>query len=388
MSTEGPEEEYPDICVVTSPIGAADIAVQDLLAILSTVTEVSVITVNMPDDSPVREKYEVVNIANKRSLDNILSASVLFLLNQLKMCREIRRRDEEVILFYGSIAYTLPVVFAKIIGKTVVLEPRANVPLDLRIRWEKSLPFPIARFLAGSVKALETISYRVSDTIITYTPNMADELGLRKYDEKLHDEGARFMDTDEFRPFVPYEERDNRVGFLGRLEPNKRIEELAEVSRLLPDDTTFAFVGDGSMREWLEEELRDEIREGTVEMTGWIDHDEVPHELSRLKLIVMPSEPTEGLPTVMLEALACGTPIYATPVSGVPDVVRDGETGFLIEDTEPESMAAEIKRICNEENLDKISENAREFAVNKFSFEAAVERYREILSSISALGDE
>ena len=382
MSIDGSEEEYPDICVVTSPIGAADIAVQDLLAILSAITDVSVITANMPEDSPVREKYEVVNITDERSLDNILFASVLFLLNQLKMCREIRRRDEEVILFYGAIAYTLPVVFAKIIGKTVVLEPRANVPLDLRIRWEKSIPSPIARFLAGSVKALETISYRLSDAIITYTPNMADELGLRKYDGKLHDEGVRFMDTDEFRPFVPYKEREDRVGFLGRLEPNKRIEELAEVSRLLPDDMTFAFVGDGGMREWLEEELEEEIQEGNVEVTGWIDHDEVPHELSRLKLIVMPSEPTEGLPTVMLEALACGTPIYATPVSGVPDVVLEGETGFLIDDTEPESMAAEIERIFSEEETSEMSEKARNLAVEKYSFEAAVERYKDILCYI------
>jgi len=376
------ERDYPSICVVTNPIGAADIAVQDLLAILSEITDVSVITANMPDDSPVREKHEVVNITDERDLDNILFASVLFLLNQLKMCREIRRRDEEVILFYGAIAYTLPVVFARIVGKTVVLEPRANVPLDLRIRWEKSLPSPVARFLAGSVGLLETISYTVSDAIITYTPNMADELGLRRYDDKLYDEGARFMDTEEFQPFVPYEERENRVGFLGRLEPNKRIKELAEAAQLLPDKITFVFVGDGSMRDWLGEELEDEIQDGTVEMSGWIDHEEVPYELSKLKLIVLPSEPTEGLPTVILEALACGTPVYATPVSGILDVVRDGETGFLMEDTPPESIAAEIERVHDEENLGEISEKARSLAVEKYSFKAAVERYRGILSQL------
>jgi glycosyltransferase involved in cell wall biosynthesis len=46
----------------------------------------------------------------------------------------------------------------------------------------------------------------------------------------------------------------------------------------------------------------------------------------------MPSAPTEGLPTTILEAMACGTPVYTTPVLGVLSVVRDGETGFLMTD--------------------------------------------------------
>jgi len=93
---------------------------------------------------------------------------------------------------------------------------------------------------------------------------------------------------------------------------------------------TFRFVGDGGLKSWLEAELAAEIEQGAVETVGWVDHDEVPTELNRFRLLVLPSEPTEGLPTVILESLACGTPVYATPVSGVPDVVRDGETGFLM----------------------------------------------------------
>ena len=87
-----------------------------------------------------------------------------------------------------------------------------------------------------------------------------------------------------------------------------------------------------------------------VEVTGWVDHEEVPAELNDLRLLVMPSEPTEGLPTVILEAMACGTPAYATPVSGVPDVVRERRTGFLMSSRDPDGIAADIEAILDRED--------------------------------------
>jgi glycosyltransferase involved in cell wall biosynthesis len=66
----------------------------------------------------------------------------------------------------------------------------------------------------------------------------------------------------------------------------------------------------------------------------------------------MPSEPTEGLPTVILEAMTCGTPAYATPVSGVPDVVRERRTGFLMSSRDPDGIAADIEAILDREDLE------------------------------------
>jgi glycosyltransferase involved in cell wall biosynthesis len=116
-------------------------------------------------------------------------------------------------------------------------------------------------------------------------------------------------------------------------------------------------------------------------MRGWVDHDEVPAELSRLRLLVMPSRPTEGLPTTILEALACGTPVYATPVSGVPDVVREGETGFLMDSREPADITAGIEAILARDDLDEVSRRGRALVEEEYSLAAAVERYRAILTA-------
>jgi glycosyltransferase involved in cell wall biosynthesis len=285
-------------------------------------------------------------------------------------------------LFFGTTSYAFPVLFSRLIGKTVAVLPRGDVPLSLRLRWENTLPVAVARVLAGLVALLERVSYRLADGVITYTPAMAEQLGLNQYEEKLYPEGARFVDTEQFEVEIPYEERERAVGFVGRLDVEKRVPELAAAARQLPEDIRFIFVGDGEYRDLLERELSEEIERGSVEVVGWVDREAVPMQLNRLRLLVVPSHPTEGLPTVILEGMACGTPAYATPVSGVPDVVRDGETGFLMKSVAGQTIATELEEILRREDLEAISHASRELIETEYSFEAAVTRYRAILRAL------
>jgi len=101
---------------------------------------------------------------------------------------------------------------------------------------------------------------------------------------------------------------------------------------------------------------------------------------------VMPSEPTEGLPSTILESFSCGTPVYATPVSGIPDVVHEGETGFLMTESDPDEIVGRIEAILARDDLSEIGSKARCLIVNEFSFEATVERYRDMLTAIA--GDD
>jgi len=91
---------------------------------------------------------------------------------------------------------------------------------------------------------------------------------------------------------------------------------------------------------------------------------------------------TEGLPNVMLEGMACGTPVLATPVGAIPDVIKDGETGFIMEDNSPACIAENIERALNNPDLERIIENARELVEKEFTYEATVERYKKALDYI------
>ena len=372
-----------DVLVVTHPLApASESHVEALLDIVGAITSVALVTANLSKSSSIREGYEVHELSSAGAGESIPVAAARFLANQLRMCRTIARREESVVLFFGATSYLLPILAAKALGRTVVLEPRGDVPLTLRLQWERRVPAPLARGLAGSVALLERAGYRLADAIVTYTPSMAEELGLDRYGEKLYPNGARYVDTDRFRPTVPFEERDRTVGFLGRLDEEKGVRTLAEVAKRLPEGVTFRFVGDGDLRPWLERELADEVEAGSVEITGWVDHDDVPEQLNDLRLLVLFSAPTEGLPTVILEALACGTPVLATPVSGVPDVVREGETGFFMTDHTGIETAEQIGEVIVRADLPSIAENCRQLMESEYSYKVAVARYRSILARL------
>ncbi len=374
----------PDVCVVTHPLSdAGENATRSLLDILSAVTAVSLVTADLPADSEIRKRHELVELTRKSVGDSVPVAAARFLANQIRMCLVLAHRQERVVLFYGATSYLLAIAVARLLGKTVLVEPRGDVPLTLRIQWEQRLPGPVARGLARLVRGLERAGFVVAHGVVTYTPRMARQLDLNPDTPNVYPTGARYVRTDVFDVTTPVAERERRVGFLGRLDEEKNVRELAAVAKSLPEDVTFTFIGDGDLRGWLEAELAAEISANRVEMRGWVDHDDVPAELNRLRLVVLASEPTEGLPTVILEALACGTPVYATPVSGVPDVVREGETGFLIDSTDPDDIRAELLAILDRDDLGALSANGRELVASEYSFEAAQRRYREILLSVS-----
>ena len=369
------------VCVVTHPLSASgENATRTLLDILSTLVPVSLVTADLPGSSLIRDEHEVIEISEVGVNDNIVRAGIEFLVNQLRMCAVLARRDEEVVLFFGATSYLLPIMFARALGMTVLVEPRGDVPLTLRMTWEQQMPNGLAQLLAGGVRFLERTGFVVAHGIVTYTPSMAEQLGLDPNAPKVYPNGARYVDTERFSVEVPYEERENIVGFLGRLDEEKGIRELAEVAKRLPSSVTFRFVGDGDLREWLELELAEEIDAGQVEITGWVDHDDVPAELNRMRLLVMLSSPTEGLPTTILEAMACGTPVYATPVSGIPDVVQDGETGRLMHSLDPLSIVEDISEIVsNRIEGAALSKRCRERVEREYSFRTAVDRYSAIL---------
>lgn len=376
------DDSLPSVCVVTHPLAAAgENATRSLLDILSAVTSVALVTADLPADSEIRDRHELVELTQKGAGESVVIAAFRFLLNQLRMCRVIADRDEDVVLFFGATSYLLPIVAARLLGKTVLIEPRGDVPLTLRLNWEQRLPDEIAAGLAGAVRALERAGFAAAHGVITYTPEMARQLDLHPESPTVYPTGARYVRTDEFRVQRPYADRDRVVGFLGRLDEEKSVRELAAVAAELPDDVAFRFIGDGDLREWLEAELAAEIERGAVELTGWVDHDDVPDQLNDLALLVLPSQPTEGLPTTILEALACGTPVLASPVSGVPDVVREGETGFLLDSREPAALRETILGILERNDLDTISANGRDLIEHEYSFEAACGRYKSILAA-------
>jgi glycosyltransferase involved in cell wall biosynthesis len=101
-----------------------------------------------------------------------------------------------------------------------------------------------------------------------------------------------------------------------------------------------------------------------------------------MRLVVIPSK-SEGLPNVLLEAISCGTPVLATPVGGIPDVIQDNVTGFLLPTLEKEEIAKKVlKALSDKDILKTVAQNAKSLLVEKYSFEASVSSFAAIICGL------
>lgn len=137
-----------------------------------------------------------------------------------------------------------------------------------------------------------------------------------------------------------------RLVCVGRLAEQKGQLVLVEAAaRLAAAGTPFELVlaGDGPMRPQLEAAVAARGLGDRVRITGWLSNAAVRAELAAARAMVLPSF-AEGLPVVIMEALALGRPVVTTYVAGIPELVRDGESGWLVPAGDPDALAAALTR--------------------------------------------
>src|SRR6266513_6146250 len=141
------------------------------------------------------------------------------------------------------------------------------------------------------------------------------------------------------------------VGNVAALVPHKGQRHLIEAARLvLPQvpDARFVIAGEGELRPALERQIKDHHLEKHVLLTGFR-----PDVLSLHKAfdIFVMSSVTEGLGTSLLDAMAAGKPVVATTAGGIPEVVVDGETGFLVPPRDHDAMAGAMVKLLKDDAL-------------------------------------
>ena len=114
---------------------------------------------------------------------------------------------------------------------------------------------------------------------------------------------------------------------------------------------------------------------------GHIGHDELPRYLKISDVFVRPSR-SEGLGSAFLEAMAAGLPVIATPVGGIPDFLKDGETGLFCEVNNPRDLREKVQLILNDDSLrQKIIANSRELIAGKYSWTSVADAMKKFFHS-------
>jgi glycosyltransferase involved in cell wall biosynthesis len=123
-----------------------------------------------------------------------------------------------------------------------------------------------------------------------------------------------------------------RLVFVGRLAPVKGVPVLLDaLARLRADDpeVTLTLVGDGAERGWIEARIAELGLADAVTITGYLGQAEVAAELAKADIFVLPSF-AEGVPVVLMEAMATGLPVVTTRIAGIPELVEDGVSGRIV----------------------------------------------------------
>ncbi len=187
----------------------------------------------------------------------------------------------------------------------------------------------------------------------------------------------------------PYSEPKNRapkIVAVGRLVEKKGFSDLIDACALLvKSDVRFEceIIGGGDLNESLHAQIQQLGLTDCVTLTGPLPQQEVHKAIRDAAVCAAPcitatTGDRDGLPTVLLESMALGTPCVSTAVTGIPEIIRHEETGLLIPEREPATLATAIQRLLVDGPLRvHLSKAARELFEHNFSIDANTARMRE-----------
>ena len=195
------------------------------------------------------------------------------------------------------------------------------------------------------------------------------------------------VDLARFRPSPSAPAPELRLLAVGRLVEKKGFDVLLAAAARIQSPFRLRLVGDGPERARLAHSVGAAALNGKVELAGGRTHDELPAEYQAADLVVVPSVADrsgdrDGLPNVVLEAMASGKPVVASRVGAIAAAVEDGETGLLVPPGDPDLLSAAIDRLAAAPELrERLGSAARRRAEQRFGLADCTERLRRTLEA-------
>ena len=179
-----------------------------------------------------------------------------------------------------------------------------------------------------------------------------------------------------------------RMAYMGRLIRSKGMFEAMEAVRILRRDYDFKDVqlliaGSGPEKNTIEHWIQKYGLEKSVRLVGSVYGQEKVDFLRNADVFVFPTYHLEGLPYNVLESLAAGTPVIASRVAGIPDVVVDRIHGILIDAKDPAQIVAAVKELgSSSEHLREMCKNCRSLATRRFGLDRLADQFTELYEKV------
>jgi len=337
--------------------------------------EVRVITLDI-DGHPAYESREGVEIVRVPALhlDAILGTSVA-------VCPSFRLDrflgDADVIHVHN--------LFFALTLSTFLSRPKAPIVTTLHIGSLAEIPSFPGLLARGYERMVGQRIMKRSAAVTAVSRAVANHAASLDRSLQVH----VIPNTVDAKRFAPSAIGENggcrRVLYLGRLVRNKGPQILVNsIPQVLAevDDVEFRFVGDGPLRAWIARRLARLGLTRFARVQGWAKD---PAPVLRSSSIMVRPSLTEGMSLALLEAMACGRVVVATRVGGTPEIVRDGETGILVEPGSTASLADGLLRVLTDENLSHaIRQRALEWTACLPSWEDITRSYLSVYEEVAS----
>jgi glycosyltransferase involved in cell wall biosynthesis len=264
------------------------------------------------------------------------------------------RRCINIIIFFMEGDALIPILVSKLCRiKVIKMLPSGIV--DSKLKLNHSDHF----LLLANI--MQKVTNKNANIVGIYSERLINEWGLGYIDHsKIRIIGEHFVDMGRFNITKPYQQRNEEIAFIGRLDEEKGIINFVNsIPKILENKESIIvnILGSGKLSALVEEMCEILKIKGRVKLSSWVDYSDVPRIINNQQLVVIPSY-TEGLPNIMLEAMACGTPVVANSVGAIPDVIIDGKNGFLLSNNSSDEISATVIRALNDKSLNLVSKNA------------------------------
>jgi glycosyltransferase involved in cell wall biosynthesis len=225
---------------------------------------------------------------------------------------------------------------------------------------------PISRFLAERAKKM---GYRGKMEII---PNGVD---LTNFTKELD---ARL--SDDFRAELGLAKDDRVIATISRLVYKNGIDTLIKAIKDLP--VKIMVIGCGKLETKLKSLAQELGVKHKVLFIGYVNQRDLPRYLKLTDIFVRTSR-SEGLGTAFLESMAAGVPVIGTRVGGIPDFLKDGETGLFAEVGNPRDLALKIQQYLNNREIyEKIKTNGKNLVLENYDWQPIARKMEELIKNL------
>jgi glycosyltransferase involved in cell wall biosynthesis len=268
----------------------------------------------------------------------------------------------------------------------------AHLPTDVAARAARSLGVPYG----FSVHALDArrvgandLAARARDASCVIACNADVAADLRRTGAPVH-LIPHGVDIERFRPSAPPDAGVPRLLAVGRLVEKKGFPVLIDAAARTRAPFELRIVGDGGQRAALERQIAAHELHGRVELAGPRTHDELPAEYAAAHVVVVPSVADaagdrDGLPNVVLEAMASGRPVVASDIGAVSSAVIDGRTGVLVPPGDAGTLARQLDLVLDDPQLrERLGHEARAHVERDYELDRCTTRLRGFLERVYA----